>query len=400
MNNPSLVKPSLSDALSVILPAPEDTLLLRACLQPGESGDYACKTWLKEHPEPKKAIKKESVKALLPLLFRAFRNHGVKADNAFLTILRTAAVREEVRTKTYRSICRNVFSILAGSGIPTIVLRGAALADTVYPAPALRHSHNIDILTEPRHWDSIASLLASLGFVLMKKEASTDCPKVVFEHRSGLPLVLQRNLFEIPFYNPTISALWSRSQTCVIADVAVRVLCPGDVLLHLCGHASYSPSRESFRWITDAWFVINRHRDMDWQLLLDCAYRNHLTLPLSVALAYLSKDLSAPVPSTFLSSLFIAAAKSTPIGRELALFGARSDPRGGFRTLLRRAKGWRGRALVIQWMLFPSPSYLLWVQQIQRSWLLPFHYVSRPVKYIARRLGSRRVIYLIWRRAQ
>jgi hypothetical protein len=341
---------------------------------------------LKEYPVPQKAINKESTKALLPLLFSALRVHGIAVDNAFLTILRTATVREEVRTNTYRSICRNVLSALAAQEIPAILLRGAALADTVYAAPALRHSHDIDILSEPRHWDSIVTSLMSLGFVLRRKEASTDCPKVVLEHRTRLPLVLHRNLFEIPFYNPDLSELWSRSQTRVIADVSARVLSPTDALLHLCGHASYSPSRDSLRWITDAWFVIDRHRDMDWELLLDCAQRYHLTLPLSVALGYMSKDLSAPVPSIFLGSLFIAAAKSKAIGRELALFGARSDPRGGFKNLLRRTKDWRGRAYIIKWMLFPSPAYALWIERVRISWLLPFHYLRRPIRYASRRI--------------
>jgi len=389
MNKTRLDKPSLSDALSVILPAPEDTLLLRACLQSGESGKHACRTWLKAHPEPIKAIKKESTKALLPLLFSALRTHGIAVDNAFLTILRTAAVREEVRTNTYRSICRKVLSILAANEIPTILLRGAALADTVYAAPALRHSHDIDILSEPRNWDSIVTLLVSLGFVLRQTETSIDCPKVVLEHRTRLPLVLHRNLFEISFYNPDLSDVWSRSQTCVIADVAARVLSPTDALLHLCGHASYSPSRESFRWISDAWFVIDKHRDLKWDLLLDCAHRNHLTLPLSVALGYLSKDLNAPIPSGFLDSLYATAAKSTAIGRELALFGARSDPRGGFKNLLRRTKSWRGRAYIIKWMLFPSAASALWIERVRISWLLPFHYLNRPIRYASRRISPK-----------
>jgi len=386
MNKTIFKQPPLSDALSVTLPAREDTLLLRACLQPGESGMHACRTWLKAHPEPTRAIKKESIKALLPLLFNALRTHGIAVDNAFLTILRTAAVREEVRTNTYRSICRSVLATLATNQIPTILLRGAALADTVYAAPALRHSHDIDLLSEPRYWDSVVTLLASLGFVLRQQVTSSDCPKVVLEHRTRLPLVLHPNLFEIPFYNPDLSELWSRSQTRVIADVAARVLSPTDALLHLCGHAAYSPSRESFRWITDAWFVIDRHRDMDWKLLLDCAQRHHLTLPLSVALGYLSMDLSAPIPSKFLDSLFSSAAKSTAIGRELALFGARSDPRVGFKSLFRRTKCWRGRAYIIKWMLFPSAAYALWIERVRISWLLPIHYLRRPIRYASRRI--------------
>lgn len=387
MNNVRPKKPPLLDSLSISLPGRADTLLLRACLQSGEVGKKACKTWLKENTEPKQAINKESTKALLPLLYSALQSHEIAVNSAFLTILRTSAVREEVRTNTYRSICRNVLTALADNKIPTILLRGAALADTVYAAPALRHSHDIDILSEPSNWDSIVVLLASLGFVPIQNETLTCCPKIILEHKTRLPLVLHRNLFEIPFYNPDLSQLWSRTESHVIADVAARVLSPTDALLHLCGHASYSPSRDSFRWITDAWFLIDRRRDLDWELLLACAQQQHLTLPLAVGLDYLSKDLNAPIPLKFLESLFAAAAKSKTIGRELALFGARSDPRCGFKTLLERAKGWRGRVLVMQWMIFPSPSYLIWLQRLQCSWLVPFQYISRPLKYIARYIG-------------
>lgn len=386
MNNRSQIKPALLEALSIILPAPEDTLLLRACLLPGESGEHACRTWLKEHPEPQKELKRESTKSFLPLLFNAVRIHGIAVDNAFLTILRTAAVREEIRTNTYRAICRKVFSTLAANEIPTIILRGATLAETVYAAPALRHSHDIDILLEPRYRDSTLGLLASLGFVPVQEKAPTDAPKVELKHGSGLPLVLHRNLFDIPFYNPDISQLWSRSQARVIMGVAVRVLSPADTLLHLCGHAFYSPSRESFRWISDTWFLIDRHRDLDWDLLLDCAHRSHLILPLSVMLGYLTKGLDAPVPSKIMDSLLDAAAKPTAIGRELALFGVRFAPGGGFKNLLRRGKSWRARVYIIKWMLFPSPAYARWVARVRHPWLLPLQYLKRPIRYLSRRL--------------
>ena len=78
---------------------------------------------------------------------------------------------------------------------------------------------------------------------------------------------------------------------------------PADSLLHVCGHASYSKSRQSLRWLTDAWLIVNRHPDLDWDLLLDCARRSHLALPLSVALSYLANDLNAPIPLRFLNRL-------------------------------------------------------------------------------------------------
>jgi hypothetical protein len=220
----------------------------------------------------------------------------------------------------------------------------------------------------------------------MRKNTATDSLNVELKHGSGLPLVLHHNLFKMPFYNPDVSEFWSRSQTRSIADVAVLVLSPADALLHLCGHASYSLSRESFRWISDAWFIIHKHPDLDWDLLLDCARRSHLALPLSVMFEYLSKDLNAPVSRRFLDRLSFTASKSKSIELELALFGARSSMRGGFKNLIRKARNWHARALIFKWMLLPSPTYVLWVSQSRHFWLLPVQYLYRPVNYVSRRI--------------
>lgn len=67
MNRLFPLTPVLSDAL---LPAPEDRLLLRACLKPGESGQQACKAWLRRHAESQNGLSKDSAKAFLPLLLR------------------------------------------------------------------------------------------------------------------------------------------------------------------------------------------------------------------------------------------------------------------------------------------------------------------------------------------
>jgi hypothetical protein len=142
------------------------------------------------------------------------------------------------------------------------------------------------------------------------------------------------------------------------------------------------------RWASDAWLIIDRNRDLDWDLLLDCARASHLVLPLFIILGYLAKDLDAAIPSTFLNRLSLAAAKIDATEREFALFAARSAPQGSFRTLIRKSRGWYGQTSVIKWMLFPSPSYLRWVEQIERSWLLPMHYIYRPCRYTRYRIRA------------
>ena len=310
---------ALSHALSTILPTPEDTLLLRACLTPGESGKLACEAWLKQHQN---GFKKEAIKAFLPLFLHAVKKHAVKVDAAFLTVLRTAVLREELRTNTYNRICCELFSALSDYVIPTIVLGGAALADTVYAHPALRHSHDIDVLIPDVEFSRTERLIASLRFKSVNlPEAGSH--HLEFMHASGVPLTLHSRLFQLPAYTPPLPEIWSRSHNLLIAGVPIRTLSPVDSLLYVCGHASYSSSRHSLRWVSDAWFIIDRYPDLVWDLLLNCARRSWLTLPLSVMLRYLAEALDAPIPATVMAGLLASAGKIDVMERAHSPAGSR-----------------------------------------------------------------------------
>jgi hypothetical protein len=382
MKRPSPLTSALSNAL---LPAPEDRLLLRACLKPGESGQKACEAWLKQHTESQHGVRKDSVKAFLPLLLRAAQIHGIEVDTAFRTVLRTAALREKLRTNAYHDICRDLFSTLAANEIPTIVLGGVALAETVYADRAARHSHDIDIVIPGEEMSRAARLLPSLGFKAITLPQS-EMYHWKFEHESGVPLQLHSRLFHSPHYNIPWAEVWARSRSSIVAGVAMNILPPADNLFQVCGHASYSRSRRSLRWVSDAWFIIDQHRDLDWDQLLEAARRNHLALPLSVMLGYLAEDLDAPIPAAFLNRLDAAALQTDATGREAVLCGALESLGGSLDHVLRATDDWRTRVFFIKWMLFPSVLYLRSAEQVRHSWLLPWYYVYRPLRYIARRL--------------
>jgi hypothetical protein len=127
---------------------------------------------------------------------------------------------------------------------------------------------------------------------------------------------------------------------------------------------------------------------------LECAHRSRLALPLSVMLRYLAEDLNAPIPYTFLNRLSAAASKSDAIERQLALRGTRAAGQGSLKELFRRTTNWRERVFLIQWLLFPSPRYLSWVDQIYPSWLLPFHYVYRPIRHLGGYVWSKLRVFI------
>ncbi|HKA56745.1 MAG TPA: nucleotidyltransferase family protein [Candidatus Binatia bacterium] len=375
----SLTKPALCHTLSVLLPTPDQTVFLRACLSSGEAGRKAYEDWRARRGESEKALREGYGKSLLPLLFHTLQRNGAGANEEFLTVLRAASLREELRTTTYRRLCRRALLALTTAGIPIIALKGAVLADTVYGHPTLRHSHDIDLLLRESDPSHTVSLLSSVGFTSLRREIDTAWQDIHLVHESGLPLVLHRRLFRTPCYNTATTDLWARSRTQAVADVPVRVLAPVDQLVHVCGHAASCASRESLRWVCDAWLLITRYPDLDWETVLDCSSRSHLTLPLAVTLGYLAEELQAPIPATFLRRLYAAASRATTAEREAALWGARAGARGRYRDLLRLTGDWRTRVFVLRWMLFPSPASLCPTQRVRRSWRSPFSYLSRLV---------------------
>jgi len=160
-------KSLFSNVLSVLLPTEEQSWLLQACLWSGQRGERAWAKWSEVIGDATNCLREdtEGVKGLLPLLFHSLQHKDVTIDKEFNTYLRTAYLRDELRSKAYSEICRNVASTLNTAGISVVLLKGAALAETIYPLPVLRHSHFLDILINDNDLSRTVALLPSLGFI-------------------------------------------------------------------------------------------------------------------------------------------------------------------------------------------------------------------------------------------
>ena len=393
-------KSLFSNVLSVLLPTEKQSWLLQACLWSGKQSEQAWKKWSGEIRDPANFLREETegVKGLLPLLFHSLQDKDVSIDKEFHTYLRTAYLRDELRSKAYSEICRNVTLTLNTAGISAILLKGAALAETVYPLPVLQHSHYLDILINDNDLARAVALLPSLGFAQSDELIECSWKAYEFVHESKLPLVIHRRLFGIPFFHVPMDAVWARSDLHVIAGVPTRLLAPADNLFHICGSVFDLQRHESLRWVCDAWFIIHRYPNLDWDLLLDCAGRSQTALALFVTLSYLSDALKAPIPPRVLTQLNDAASRASEIGREVALFIVQTRARGGLMKILRSCTDWRTLAFVAKWTFFPSPRYLGWIHDIRCSWLLPFYYPYRPLKFIVRQTWffCKRHIHLLW----
>lgn len=379
------MNPALSLALSRALPTEEQTLLLRACLYRGPAGAEAWADFRRRGPEPLRLLREgpPDVRRIAPLLFAAIRESGAAVEPGLLTVLRTAHLREELRSAEYRRICGLVLSGLGATGIPFIVFRGGALSETVYPHPALRHSHDLNLLVPPAHQERAAERLRGAGCTSRPGPPDTDA--LVLDHDSGLPVLLHSHFFRISFYQREWDALWSGNREGRVAGRSVRVLSPGDALLHLCCQAFQSVRLEPFVWAADAYLLMRRHPDLDWTALLQSAGRSRTELPLRMALDYLARDLHAPVPEAARARLAAATEVVEPVERDVALLAARGRRGMRLRSLVRGRAGWGAQLASLRWLLLPSRGYLEWAYGTPRAVNLPLVYLRRIGRYLARR---------------
>jgi hypothetical protein len=135
-----------------------------------------------------------------------------------------------------------VLGPLRHANIPVIVLKGAHLAQLVYDNIALRPMSDVDILVHKN--DVMRVEAALLGIGLAPAEYNRLIAKDNCEFEYGLP---NRKVFvEVHWeflpstyrFKIDIDELWERSRQAIIAGVEVSVLCPEDLLLHLCMHTS------------------------------------------------------------------------------------------------------------------------------------------------------------------
>jgi len=131
---------------------------------------------------------------------------------------------------------------------------------------------------------------------------------VRLEHQSKLPVELHSEVFLDHDANVIANEMLQRRRGAIIAGTTADILSSEDNLLHVCAHAFTSHSRQSLRWVSDAWQITTKCQGLDWRLLLHTALRSGLVLPLSVILLYLADRLEAPIPAEFLRALESASA--------------------------------------------------------------------------------------------
>lgn len=381
-------RPPLAGAVGTILPGSGRTELVRSAVWPGERGRKAFLAWQDSAPRPTARIAddRRGGRLLAPLICAALGSDTGGMDPRLMTYLRTARVREELRSAEYRRICAELISALAGS-IPFVLVGGVALAETVYPKPELRHSHGVSILIAERNRRGVAAAIGGAGFRAVdgSGEAGITIHAV---HETGLPLWVRSGLVPFPAWDGAVDRMREEAMERTILGARVHVLAPADRMFHVLVRAAAGTRRQTLLWACDAWHLVEREPNLDWDRLVERVARVDAALPAWVFARYLARRLEAEIPENALDGLAEAARRTGTVGRELALFGAAMRPGPKLAPFVRRAGSWRERLDVMRWRFAPSPRALVAAGRVGRVSSAPRFYFARPFRSLVRFAGN------------
>ena len=242
-----------------------------------------------------------TMQRVTPLLWHRLKQKKLDSivPDAAAVSLREAFRRNTMRNLRLNGELRLLVSALNAKGIPLILLKGIALANTVYENISLREMNDMDILARPADLTRIADILIEMGY----KPIAPICLDVAMLAHHHLPPLVKRGLigFEIHWnltnpekrYSIDPHGLWERAVSIQIAGNTSLMLSPEDMLLHLCMHVSYlHPFHFGLRPFCDIAETIDRLSSaLDWRTVVDRACDQgwqrgvYLALRLAVELA-------------------------------------------------------------------------------------------------------------------
>jgi Uncharacterised nucleotidyltransferase len=306
----------LGEQEAIVSPAPEYDLLLDAVVPlPVPRADR--RAWDSERWG--RVLRAADWHRLSPILFcHLERQPGV--PGAVHSALERAYFASFARSLFLVRTLQRVLDALAAADVPALVLKGAALVETVYPDPAQREMLDLDVLIPGNQIADATAALAPLGY---RPLATTDGPSAASmqlkpdEHHAPA-LVGEERLVAVELHRHLlipgegrrfdIDDVWRRART---APGGGHLLPSAeDLLLHVCLHFTRNRLGGSYRWrhtggalgqICDIARIVERE-PVEWDALAASARSYGLDTRVFLAL-FAAHELGVTVPEEALAEL-------------------------------------------------------------------------------------------------
>jgi hypothetical protein len=274
-----------------------------------------------------------------------------------------------------------------------VVLKGAALAATLYSSIALRPLRDVDVLARAKDLEAARRAAEAIGYQEdWKAWTAPHVNRIAGHHASlvkeGLDLMAMELHWDLGSAytrraRPPLEWFFSHlmefePRAGVPRSPKLRVFDPTAQFVHSAFHLLLQNTREERRliWSFDLHLLVTEWgARLDWEEIVAQARAWHWTGLLSGLLDDLARDFQTRVPDGVRNALEVAPSWESG-GEVLAL--AHEDPSRSARmwTVFSNL-GVRGRVEFLYAMIFPSPRYMRWRYKPARDWMWALYYPYR-----------------------
>jgi hypothetical protein len=262
-------------------------------------------------------------------LLRRAQWHGVSAllhealPPAQRDALRDEAMRAAAGELLWRRELERLLRALSAEGIVPVVLKGTALAYTLYPAPHLRPRIDLDLLVPPAAREQAARALEQAGYAGSLSSAGRFVRTQAEFQRTrapGLVVDLHWRISTTPLFSRALNYESLRARAVACPSPQMLVPCPVDALLHACAHrAARIPAcgtgadpGDRLIWLHDIRVLAAALDGARWSEFAALA-REHGLCGISLSgLEAARQALAARVPGAVLAGLREGAARQEP----------------------------------------------------------------------------------------
>ncbi|NOZ29697.1 MAG: nucleotidyltransferase family protein [Chloroflexi bacterium] len=293
-------------------------------------------------------------------------------------------------------------ALTADGRLPIVVLKGAALASTVYPSVALRPLSDLDLLVPRAFMEAAMRAMRSLGYEERIPEVSPGINRLIGHHvrllggpQENVVVELHWNLVagDADWRTPPLDWFWAQVEPlsvdgealgaeCVgerdAARVCLYMLTPTAHLLYLSAHLmlQHGGAQAYLLWLYDLHLLVSRCGErLDWDLLAQQARAFQWTAALRAALQRMSESYGTPLPEGFLDRLAEdqEADSEYLVRRKASSLQTRATRLWANLFSLDRRARWR----LIRGVLWPDPTFMRWRYRPRPDWLWPLYYPYR-----------------------
>jgi hypothetical protein len=276
-----------------------------------------------------------------------------------------------------------LISIFEREKIALVLLKGAALAKTVYPAIAMRPMGDVDIFIRRDDAPRVRDILIARGFAIGLEPRQDYYDEFSYDQafvRAGkYPLALEAHwhLFGQPYNRNRIPIewFWDRTMPIRINDQTARAFAPSAQIIHLAAHAVLHHQGHNLLAAYDLALVLAQYRDqIDWDEIVKAARKFELSRILHAQLTRTRAAWGVAAPDDVIARLARAVGL-----RERILFAVNTSPHVEAHDLWDALNQPRGKSKLgyLKPILFPSRDYMLQRYGITNARDLPMHYARR-----------------------